>query len=167
MDTLQLSNVTKDCITEIQLDLLKINDTGIFFAPELYIAFKLGIAYSNHKLEIFGIDKVEWLRETNFRNGGPTDLAFKNENSIFLFELKIASKLEKYVADIKKLKRADSNFKKYFIALADSFSEFSDNRLIGLETKFGDKLIIIGKFSFATNRHKTQPFCVTKIYEIK
>ena len=50
--------------------------------------------------------KKEWLRETNLKNGGPSDLIFKNENGeLYVFEFKIRSTIDSYNRDIEKLKK--------------------------------------------------------------
>lgn len=49
---------------------------GIFFAPELYVVFQVGRLLKTHELKVFG-ENVEWLRETDLKNGGPSDLIFK------------------------------------------------------------------------------------------
>jgi len=52
------------------------------------------------------LTKKEWLRETNLKNGGPSDLIFKNENGeLYVFEFKIRSTIDSYNRDIEKLKK--------------------------------------------------------------
>src|SRR5690606_13089061 len=119
---------------------------GIFFAPELYLVFQIGKLLKTQEEKIFN-GNISWIRETNFGNGGPTDLIFLKENELFLFEFKIASTSHSYMTDVEKLKRLNleminskENFKnisglhKYFIAIVDVFSDEGkkDGRVVKL-----------------------------------
>ncbi len=76
---------------------------GIFFAPELYVVFQVGRLLKTHELKVFG-ENVEWLRETDLKNGGPSDLIFKNKNGeLYVFEFKMRGTIHSYNRDIEKL----------------------------------------------------------------
>jgi hypothetical protein len=125
---------------------------GIFFVPELHFAFEVGKAIFKSRQEIFGVDKIEWLRETNLKNGGPSDLVFKTDAEWIVFEFKIADTWNSYEKDIKKLQRLsefiDFQGEMYFVALVDTFPEKVDGRMEYLKNS---GLEMIGQKSLDTN----------------
>ena len=128
----ELFNTTKSAIQEIETELHYV-DKGIFFAPELYIAFRIGLNIYKNRKNIFKGDKVEWLRETSFAKGSIADIAFKVDGKNCVFELKIRSTGPSYESDINKLRALTGVDEKYFIALVDCFVNGEDGRLPVLE----------------------------------
>ncbi len=142
---------------------------GIFYSPELYVAIIIGKIIKANEFLIFN-QNVEWIREKDFKNGGPTDFAFQLGDKIVAFELKLRQTIHAYKADINKLKKLDSNFEKYFIALVDSFETDKENdpRITKLENHFPE-IKRISKFkSFKTSqdRFKSQIMCTVCIWKV-
>jgi hypothetical protein len=142
-------------------------EKGIFFAPELYISFCIGKDITKSCYNIFDTS-VEWLRETNFGNGGPTDIIFKTADTYVLIELKLRDTIEAYKADIEKLRRLNIASEKFFCVLLDSFTPSNDDRLNKLEKEYSNNLILIGHHVFPTwnNWYKKQIFCNLNLYSI-
>lgn len=84
IDTKLLFDSIVDSIAKIKEELNQL-DKGIFFAPELYIAFKIGINIYQNKEKIFNTSNVKWHRETAFLKGSITDLAFEVDDKIIFF----------------------------------------------------------------------------------
>lgn len=169
MKETQFFETIKKEVLSIDSDLNSINKTGIYFAPEHYIAFRLGRAIYLNREIIFGIKEIEWLREIKLGNGGPSDIVFKDTNVISVIELKLRKTYYSYKLDIEKLKRLDGNYNRYFCVLLDSFSENNDDRLRKLELEFKGLLFNIGHHSFKTwnNWYENQIFCNLNLYSIK
>ncbi len=132
---LLLQTITK-VINHVENELRELNK-GIFFAPELYLAFEVGKALYAERMNVFGKERIEWLRETNLGNGGPSDLIFKIGEEYIVFEFKISSTSYSYEKDIEKLKML-SNLKEFkghrvFVALIDHFPGKGDARIEFLE----------------------------------
>jgi len=164
-----LFSILKDTIDNIEADLRGTNETGIYFAPELYVAFRMGQEIMKNKFKVFETENVEWLREINLGNGGPSDIAFKTHDGTYtVIELKVRNNYDAYKADIEKLKKLPDNYCKYFCVLLDSFSDNTDDRLNKLENEYGDSLIGIGHHPFKTwnNWYSKQIFCHFKLYRI-
>jgi|688.fasta_scaffold211766_3 hypothetical protein len=129
----ELFETIQFAIQEIEYELRAL-DKGIFFAPELYIAFKIGLnIYKNRKSIFFG-KNAKWLRETSFAKGTIADIAFEVDGTKCVFELKIRSTGSSYESDIKKLQALKDINEKYFIALVDCFDEGEDGRIPILDT---------------------------------
>lgn len=146
-----------------------LSDQGIFYAPELYIALLLGKEIKKMENKIFN-SNVTWIRETDLGNGGPTDFAFKIEDSIIAFELKLRQTVHAYRSDVEKLKKLDQNHTKYFIALADSWERDQDNdgRIKALEKDYPEIRRISNFKSFETKQDRyvgaiTCTVCVWKV----
>lgn len=135
IDTKLLFDSIVDSIAKIEEELNQL-DKGIFFAPELYIAFKIGINIYQNKEKIFNTSNVKWHRETAFLKGSITDLAFEVGDKLIFFELKIRSTSLKYIADLQKLQSIDNNSTKYFIALVDRFVDGQDGRIDSVKSIF-------------------------------
>ena len=155
-------------IRQIDEELKESNGTGIYFSPELFVAFCLGREISKNRGEIFPSDKVEWLREINLGNGGPSDIVFKNEGLFTVIELKLRGTYDSYKADIEKLKRLKDGHRKYFCVLLDSFTEQNDDRLIKIENEYLRGINKVGHISFPTwnNWYQRQIYCNLNLYEI-
>lgn len=140
MNSKTLFDTIKSAIIEIETELIQLNGTGIYFAPEQYIAFCIGKAILKNKNSIFGSDTVEWVRENNLGEKGQdtgstgiTDIAFRVSDRTIAIELKLRGTLGKYKADIEKLSKLPDNIDKYFCVLLDSFSENNDERVFKLQ----------------------------------
>jgi len=144
-------------------ELTKLTDQGIFFAPELYVAFILGKEIKKNDTEIFGTS-TEWIRETSFNNSGPSDFAFKTDNKTYIFELKLRDTDKAYFNDIEKLKKLDNGYVKYFLALVDSFEKDKDNdpRINALKNTYPELREVSPIKSFPTNQDRyTGKICCT------
>lgn len=98
---------------------------GIFFAPELHIAFEIGKALFKERRNVFGTEEVKWHREVDLKNGGPSDLVFEANNEKIVFEFKVSDTSQSYEKDINKLERLSESNEfirhRFFIALVDHF----------------------------------------------
>ena len=150
-------------------ELSSLINQGIFYAPELYIAFILGKEIKKNDVKIFG-QQTEWIRETNFGNGGPTDFAFKTRNKIYAFELKLRNTIYAYSTDIEKLQKLDHTYGKYFLALIDSWDteKEKDRRIVDIETKYESLKRVSIFTSFATKQdwYKGQVCCTVGLWEL-
>ncbi|MGB4773309.1 MAG: hypothetical protein WBP58_17725 [Chitinophagaceae bacterium] len=115
-------------VAEIENELSE-SGKGIFFAPELYIAFKIGLNIYKNRNKIFNGSEVEWLRETSLIKGTITDIAFLVDGKICVLELKVESTHKNYEADLNKLLSIVDTDERYFIALIDCFLHKTDERL--------------------------------------
>lgn len=158
-----------DTVLRIENDLKSVNSTGIFFAPELYLAFEVGKELYKKRIHIFGDNDIEWVRELNLGNGGPSDLILQSENDTYVFEFKIADKWNSYERDIAKLKAlknsGNKSFYKFFVALVDHFPGKKDGRLDFLENS---GLTCLGSNSFPTkfSSYKSDINCFLGLYQI-
>ncbi len=164
-----------DFAADLDKELEDINRKGIFFAPELYVAFGMGKQIMKKKESIFTDAQIEWGREEDLKNGGPTDIIFRNikntdKELLAVVELKLRDNYSAYKADIEKLLRLnDNSCKKYFCVLLDSFTTENDKRLIDLESEYQGKITRICNKSFKTNQdwYKKQVYCVLNLYRIE
>jgi hypothetical protein len=168
-NTAKIFETIKTTVKTICDDLKDTNGTGIYFSPELYVAFCIGKEIARKKQTIFGAENVEWLREINLGNGGPSDIAFKTADTYTVIELKLRDNVHSYKADIEKLKKLPETTTKLFCVLLDSFSAENDERLKALETDYKEEINRIGHFSFPTwnNWYKKQIFCNVNLYQVK
>jgi hypothetical protein len=143
----------KKSVTKINKKLLTLNNTGVFFAPELYIAFCIGKEIYKNREEIFGRKEVEWVREVAPKRGsGPVDILFKDGN-VFLcgIELKVRSVREEYVADVRKLSKLTNIQHRYFCALSDYFIvDEKDKRIEDLKKDCENEIELLEEFRFET-----------------
>ncbi|MCM5661954.1 hypothetical protein [Galbibacter mesophilus] len=169
MDEQNLYNVIFQTLKKEDCELEELTNKGIFYSPELYIAFLLGKAIKQNEKIIFN-KKSCWLRETDFNKIGPTDFAFKIDETIYAFELKLRSTIHSYKKDIEKLKRLDENYKKYFLALVDVFdaSEENDFRILTLEKDHPELERVADFKSFKTkqDRYKKSVSCIIGLWKI-
>jgi hypothetical protein len=149
----------------------KLTGQGIFYCPELYVAVVMGKAIKSREKEIFG-SKVEWIRERDFGNGGPTDFAFKTADTTYAFELKLRQTHHAYSQDIEKLKGLGPGYEKYFIALVDRWEKDTgrDNRIEMIEEQHSEIYRIHDPFtSFSTEQdwYKERIACVIGVWGIE
>jgi hypothetical protein len=134
-DTKLLLNTIVATTEEIEKELNPLGK-GIFFAPESYIAFRLGISIYQNREQIFSTSNVKWIREKSFTKSAITDFAFEVGKEKFIFELKIRSTWHKYIADLQKLQSIDKASTKYFIALVDHLVNRPDGRINNVKSIF-------------------------------
>lgn len=144
-------------------------DKGVFFVPELHLAFEIGKALYRSREEVFGAAAIEWLREINLGNGGPSDLIFRSGEELVVFEFKIGSTSHAYRKDIEKLQKLSTidSFKgyTYFVALIDRFPDKGDSRIDYLESLNGSHLLI-DSFNVNYKTYKGSIDCILALYEV-
>lgn len=151
---------------------LKLLDKGVFFAPELYVGFRIAKSIYLHRQRIFNSANVKWNREVKLGKDGPSDIVFEfGDKNCLVIELKLRDTFDKYHADILKQERLVTkdkcaNYFKYFCVLLDSFTKQNDERIDKLY-KVHD-LVKIGHYPFPTNQdwYKTQVFCNLNLIQI-
>ncbi len=178
------------CRTTERLDkeLKELINKGIFFMPELSVAFELGKSIFKNRFHIFGTNDIEWIRELK-QGDGISDIVFiKDENPILTIELKLVDTMYNYERDIAKLDRLEKGSIKMFLALIDVFEkniiENDDPRIIFLnnESKFKNKINQLGfwqylppytitsdsSYYFKTKgeRYKQDIFCSVCLWEV-
>lgn len=151
-------------------ELASLTGQGIFYAPELYVAFILGKEIKRNGNQIFE-QCVEWIRETSFGKAGPSDFVFKADKKNYVFELKLRDTIRAYCKDIDKLKSLDDNYMKYFLALVDSWEKDKDKdkRIILLEKKYPELTRISNINSFFTkqDRYEGKICCTVGLWTFK
>lgn len=120
-------------LKSINNELLKLRKS-IFFAPELYIGFRISKAIYMNRASIFNSsEEINWQREINLDNGGPSDIVFDyDENKRLVIELKVRDTYNAYEKDIQKLKLLKNDEKQYirfFCALIDTINREKDGRI--------------------------------------
>ncbi len=163
-----LFRLIQNTIEKIDKELKDSNGTGVYFSPELYVAFCIGREISKNRNEIFQQDEIEWIREIDLGNGGPSDIVFKCEELLIVIELKLRGTYNSYKADIEKLRRLKGKYRKYFCVLLDSFTEQNDGRLIKIENEYANGIERVGHYAFPTwnNWYQRQVYCNLNLYEI-
>lgn len=165
----------KDAILKEEEDLKNI-DKGIFFAPELALAYLIGKSIFENRENIFNTspDKVLWKREVNLKNGGPSDIIFEvldNSGSVtyYVIEVKLRDTVHAYQRDINKLKALDGNHRKFFCALIDTFDKENDPRIKTLEEENSESVSRVDDFMiFKTNQdwYVKDIYCVVGFWEV-
>jgi hypothetical protein len=105
--TTKICSSITDTVSKIDVELKKIDNKGIFFAPELYIAFECGKRIISNRQNIWGQKNYIWKRETKIENYGIADLFFSTDNGGkgLIVEFKILQTINAYISDIEKLKK--------------------------------------------------------------
>jgi Holliday junction resolvase-like predicted endonuclease len=145
-----LFDTIKNTICTIENELKNLDNKGVFFAPELFIAFCIGKDIFISRENIFGTQKIDWLRETYLGNGGPSDIIFKKDETYVVIELKLRSTIDAYKKDVEKLKKLPEAYEKFFCVLIDQIPENIDGRADRLETVYGSQVEKIGHYFFPT-----------------
>lgn len=127
-DTKLLFDSIVDSIVKIEEELKPLGK-GIFFAPELYISFRIGFDKYQNRDKIFNTLDVEWIREKRYIKGSISDFAFEIGKERIIFEIKIRSTSHKYISDLQKLQSIDNTSTKCFIALVYHFVNRPDGRI--------------------------------------
>lgn len=157
-----------------EFELNDLNEKGIFFAPELYLAFGFGKEITKNRIEIFDVQNIDWGREDNLGNGGPSDIIIRNKRSndkseMMVMEIKLRDNYNSYKADIEKLLHpVIQKSNKYFCVLLDSFKPENDERLTKIENEYKGKLRRVNQKSFKTNQdwYNKQIYCVLNLYRV-
>lgn len=107
---------------------------SIFFAPELYIGFRISKAIYINRASIFNSNEnIVWRREFGMGNGGPSDIVFDfDEDKRLVIELKVRDTYNAYEKDIQKLKllkNGDKQYIRFFCALIDTINREKDGRI--------------------------------------
>ncbi len=126
----KLAETIFDVIKAEHEDLEK-HGEGIFFCPELALAYLIGKKIDENKRNVFGTEKkVIWQRERDLGNGGPSDIIFADADNghipVLVIEVKIRSRSDLYRGDIEKLIKLNEEYpccKKIFCALVDVFKD--------------------------------------------
>lgn len=166
MNKLDFYNLFYNRLLQEDRELTDLTGQGIFYAPELYIAFVLGKEIKKKEQLIFGQEDMRWIRETDIGAESPTDFAFVKEGKQFAFEMKLRSTYHAYGRDVDKLMTIE-NYDKYFIALADTYEDekTNDGRLRTFEKEQAGKIKrIVDEFmSFNTEqtRYTSKQICCT------
>jgi hypothetical protein len=173
MNNQLLYNLIFNCLEQENHELIELTEEGIFFAPELYIAFVLGkVIKKNFKDVFLSNNVVVWGRETVIEKSlGPIDIVFEiEENKSVLMELKLRDTIHAYALDIEKLKAQPIAHTKYFIALVDGWESenIEDPRIIGLEERYSELNRIAEFKSFKTkNKRYVKPIiCTVAVWSI-
>jgi hypothetical protein len=160
-----ISNVAESIEKELTVEFKK----GIFFVPELHFAFEVGKALYRSRMEVFGVDKIDWLRETNLGNGGPSDLVFQAGEEFIVFEFKIAGTSHAYQKDIEKLQRLSEKGRfqgyRFFVALIDRFWGKPDARIDYLES-LKTPILLRNSFKVGYSGYKGEIFCTVAFLEV-
>lgn len=163
-------NLIFNLLQKEDAELTKLTNKGIFYAPELYIAFIIGKELKKNENQIFG-ENVEWQREISIGTVGPTDVAFVGNLKSYAIELKLRDTVDSYSADIKKLQGLPNNYVKYFIALIDSWDNDSENefRITELEKEYPtiNRISEFKTFVTEQERYKRLVCCNLAIWKIK
>ena len=144
------------CLKDEDQELTSLENNGIFYAPELYVAFIMGKEIKKNDKAIFGTS-AKWIREIDLKNGGPTDIVFKTEDLTYVFEIKLRDTYHAYNSDVIKLKKLDDRkYVKYFVALIDAWEKDRENdpRVTELEKLHPDLSRISKIESFKSNQDR-------------
>jgi hypothetical protein len=132
---------------------------GIFFAPELHLAFECGKSITAERQNIWGQEKFEWKREVKFDNYGLADLYFKGENKGIVIEFKILQTIDTYIGDIEKLKKLDNEkYERFFCVILGFFENQETEHIDTLADKYGDEIELV----FRGAKRETWPISYRK-----
>lgn len=167
MDEQKLYDLIFNTLKKENEELQELTDYGIFFAPELYIATLLGKEIKRKEMDIFG-ESVEWKREVQLdKKVGPTDIVFEKDQEIFVFEIKLRDTYHSYISDINKLKKLDSNYRKYFLALVDAWESVKekDKRIKEIK-KLTNVSKVVSDFKLFKDRNEGKICCVVGLWRL-
>ena len=176
MNEKELFNTIYYEVLSIENELKAITGEGVFFAPELYIGFRISKAIYLNRKNIFGDENVKWHREIKEGDSGPSDIVFqipeekdiKKNKTIMVIELKLRSTYDAYKRDIMKLQRIKEVPYKYFCVLLDSFIEDNDERVKNLYNIEGVNLVQIDHRFFKTKQdwYASQVYCNLNLIKV-
>lgn len=148
------------------------NKRGIFYVPELALAYLIGRKIFQEREHIFESENdLKWVPEKSYHpNEGPTDLSFEvNQMPILHIEFKIRNTVDSYIKDIQKLQRLSTSAEKYFCAIIDTFNKENDDRILKLESYFKHNISRIEFVTFPTNQEfypTKQVHCVISMWKL-
>lgn len=169
-----ICNTISSTVSRIDSELKGIDKKGIFFAPELHIAFECGKAITVNGPNIWGEKPYKWKRETKFENYGLVDLCFEGDTKVdktIIIEFKVLQTLDAYINDIEKLKKlGSSNFEKYFCAILGFFKHQKNEHIDKLSDKYGQEIDLLFNSTPCETwplNYKEPLYYSTAIWEIK
>jgi len=171
--TTKICSSITDTVSRIDYELRTIDNKGIFFAPELHIAFECGKAITASGQNIWGQRPYKWRRETKFENYGLADLFFASDKGDkgLVIEFKILQTIDTYISDIDKLKKLDGDkFEKFFCAILGFFKNQDNEHVDKLSEKYGQEIELIQKTRPCETwpiNYKERLFYRTAIWKIK
>ncbi len=171
--TTKICSSITDTVSRIDNELKTTDNKGIFFAPELHIAFECGKAITISGQSIWGQRPYKWKRETKFENYGLADLVFVCDNGDkgLVIEFKILQTIDAYMSDIDKLKRLDGvKFERMFCAILGFFKNQENEHIDKLSEKYGQEIeLILNTIPRETwsMSYKEKLFYSTAIWRIK
>ena len=167
----ELANIIFKVVDSENSVLSDIANEGIFFMPELALAYECGKQITMNSEKIFGKNLPVWIREKNLGNGGPTDLLFelRSGHSIAI-EFKLRGTSNAYIKDIVKLSKLNSDTLKLFCSLVDVFdSKLPDDgrqQVIEQLNEHQVRPILKKHFSTKQNWYSSDVSCVVCIWSI-
>jgi hypothetical protein len=152
---------------------LRLADKGIFFIPELALAYIVGKEIYFNRKSVLLDENYKWIREQKL-GPGIVDLMFDNGNDKIVIEFKILNKEGEFERDIIKLKKMPDNCLKLFCALEDVFErgkdEVTNRRIFRIKKRYEESLIKIGKdYSFPTSlkvMYKQDVVCFVELWRV-
>ena len=136
--------------------LKRVNNTGIFFMPEIAFAYECGIFIAMNKSGMIESNEHHWLREKNL-GLGPIDCLFLSEDKkgqSLVIEFKMDDTIQAYAKDIEKLHKlnsADHSFIKLFCSLKHLFKGQEEKYIEQMKTTFPEPIKLIKSEVFRTN----------------
>lgn len=144
--TTKICSSIADTVSRIDKELKTIDNKGIFFAPELHIAFECGKDITTNGQNIWGQQSYKWKREIKFESYGLADLFFTSDNGDkgIVIEFKVLQTIDAYINDIEKLKKLDGEkFERFFCAILGFFKNQEMEHINKLSGKYGQEIALL------------------------
>lgn len=143
---------------------------GIFFMPELALAYLIGKDIAEHQNDIFGSTSFNWQREIKGA-GGLTDIILEYDNSKKVYiELKMSNTYHSYEKDIIKLSQIkEAKCIKLFCALIDVFKSVgpNDERIKNMDSLVSIKKVLQSEpFDTKYDRYSQDMQCIVGIWQV-
>ena len=152
--------------------LKRVNNTGIFFMPEIAYVFECGLFISMNKSALLGNRDYQWVRERDF-GYGPTDCLFLHEDKTkvsIAIEFKMDNGIDAYLKDIEKLRKLESpdhKFIKLFCSYKHLFVGQEEDYLKDMQDAFKDSVRLIKSDTFRTNNgNPNKDICLFTLWEV-
>jgi len=163
--------------TAIRMDLenFGLNDSGIYFSPELQISFEIGKQIYLFRDKVFReyINEgatIEWRREEKIPGNTIFDIMFdikKNGEFVerFVIELKLRTTIDKCLNDIRKLQALGDENHKFFCVFSDTFDPEQDGWMEQFDKANARRIDVI---SFPTNQswYSRQGYCKVQFFGV-
>ncbi|EOX4102436.1 hypothetical protein ACMXLF_004682 [Vibrio alginolyticus] len=172
MDINRIAQIICSVAENENRELLDLAQEGIFHMPELAFAYECGKAIIKESNNVFGEAQVEWCRECDLKNGGPTDLVFNLDSGYTVaIEFKLRDTTNSYQSDIEKLGRIkNEKCIRLFCALVDVFNHQlpDDGRQAYIESLPNYQVKSLYKSTFGTrqSRYVKPVSCVACVWEV-